>query len=110
MLIKYNRDGIHHAGAMRLLPGLNEVDPAHFAEALKWPAFKALIEEGLVEEVKEEKVEDLSKMPVREVVELVKATDSKGVLEEMLRAEKREPVVKAIKAQLEAIDPTAKKV
>jgi hypothetical protein len=111
MLIKYNRDGIHHAGAMRLLPGLNEVDEKQFAEAETWPAFKALIDEGIVEPVltKKAKPADLTKMPVREVIDLVKQTVSKEMLEEMLKAEKREPVIKAIEAQLEAIDPSKPK-
>lgn len=109
MLIKYNRDGIHHAGAMKLLPGLNEVDENQFEEALEWPAFKALVDEGLVEVVPKKKVADLKQVPVREMLELVKQTVQKELLEEMLKTEKRDPVVKAIEAQLEAIDPTKQK-
>lgn len=109
MLIKYNRDGIHHAGALRLLPGLNEVDEELFDEATSWPAFKALIDEGLIEVVPKKKVADLSKTPVREMIDLVKQSVSKDLLEEMLKTEKREPVIKAIEAQLEAIDPSKPK-
>lgn len=110
MLIKYNREGLHHAGNLHLMPGLNEVNEKDFAEAEKWQAFKALIDEGIIEKLstKDGKEPDFSKMSQREVLELVKATVSKDVLEEMFANEKREPVLAAITEQLEAIDPTKK--
>ncbi|MFZ5440469.1 MAG: hypothetical protein ACOZQL_10695 [Myxococcota bacterium] len=110
MLIVYNREGLHHAGNMRLLPGLNDVNDKDFAEAMKWPAFKALVTEGIIEPLsdKEGKNIDFQKLATKDVLELVKATVSKEMLETMLEGEKREVVVDAIFAQIEAIDPTKK--
>lgn len=112
MLINYKREGLHHAGNMTLMPGLNRVRDEDFKEASKWPAFKALIDEGLIEVVADKKGKevDLSKLSTSQTVDLVKATVDKKMLEEILdgetKGQKRKAVLEALKEQFEAIDPT----
>jgi hypothetical protein len=110
MLIVYNREGLHHAGNLHLLPGLNDVDEKDFAEVSKFEAFKALVEEDIIEVLtskdgKQLVSADIAKLPEKKAIELVAKTVSKGLLLSMQAAEKRQAVLDAISAQLDAINP-----
>ena len=119
MLIMHNRDGLHHAGDLMLMPGLNEVDPAAFDAVKELPAFAALLEDGTIEVLetkggKSMTTKDVPKVDVKKaesghaVTLTVEDTVDKKLLKEMKKLEKRPEVLDAIEEQLAAIDPKNK--
>jgi hypothetical protein len=95
------------------MPGVNDVDEKEWAEALKAPAFKALVDNGTFEVVQAGKegapaTADISKMPPHAAIELVQATVSAPLLHDWAGTEKRPSVLEAIHAQQKSIDPRKK--
>ena len=111
MLVKNNRNGLHHVGDLHFLPGLNEVDEKAFAEAAKLPAFKAMIDDGTFEPVESKAGKTISagevtKLAEKEAVSLIKETFARDLLMGWRQVETRVNVLDAIQAQLDTIDPT----
>ena len=87
-----------------LIPGVNELDDAHW-EALKaHPMIKIKIAEGHLELLKGGSFEDLDKLSSEEAVALVKKTVAKDKLQSVLGKEKRKDVVKALKVQIAELE------
>jgi hypothetical protein len=112
MLVKHNRDGLHHVNGLVFLPGVNEVDEKAFDAACKLPAFKALVDDGTFEPVqtksgKAVSVGDVTKLPEKDAIALVTETINSELLNGW-KSDTRPAVLEAIAAQLVAIDPTAK--
>lgn len=111
MLVKNNRDGLHHVNGLQLLPGLNEVDEKAFAEAAKLPAFKAMIDDGTFEPVESKagkviSAAEVTKLGEKEAIALIKDTTVRDLLMGWRQTETRVNVLDAIQAQLDEIDPT----
>lgn len=85
-----------------LLPGLNEVDEAAWAEAEKIELVKHYIESGVFKVTRQ--APEIGKYQQRDALDLVKRTVDKPLLEKWASAEKRRPVVDAIELQLKAIE------
>ena len=95
-------------GLFKLMPGVNDrIDPKQFAEAMKLPAFKALVEEGVVEVISEEDSADLSIFGTKKAIDVVARTVDRDLLNSWLKAEKRTEVSKAIADQLNKLKPDA---
>lgn len=110
MLIMHNRDGLHHAGDLKLMPGLNEVDPDAWDAVKDLPAFAALLDDGTIEVLeskggKQLKPKDIANIDEKKALELVSDTVDKKLLKEMQKYEKRAAVLEAIDEQLVLIDP-----
>ncbi len=97
-----------------LQPGVNEA-PTNWADLKKHPLVKAGLEgESLVEidtapKPGAKSPDDLTGVPERRALQLVKDTLQPVLLQKWMNAEKRNAVIKAIGEQLDAIDPTKDK-
>jgi hypothetical protein len=84
-----------------LLPGVNEVNEVEWAKAEKIPLVQHYVEEGIFKVRKSSS--ELTALPPREAIELVRSTVDRGLLEKWFDIEKRKPVLEAIAAQLDTI-------
>ena len=95
-------------------PGVNEA-PAKWPQLKEHPLVAAALEgESLVEidtapKPGAKSPDDLTGIPERRAVQLIKDTMQPVLLQKWLNAEKRNNVIKAISEQLDAIDPTKDK-
>lgn len=112
------RLGTDAQGGVTLKPGVQDVDAERFAWAQKNVALaKHYLDTGdleVVEDPKGETVEapDLTKLPAKQAVKLVKDTADETLLQFWHEHETRKDVIKAIEAQMkalaEAAEPEAK--
>ena len=113
-LVKFNRAGIMNLGKkdgqfVMLKPGVNELDKSDWDEFKVHSVIVDLIKSGELEELEvqlkeEEKKTDLSKMNPSIASKLIKDTFDRDLLKSWLESEKRSPVVKSLKAQLEKLE------
>jgi hypothetical protein len=120
MLVLNHRNGLHHVGdsssgkaSLTFLPGLNDVDEKAFTKALELPAFKALVDDEVMEVVltkagKPVAAAEVAQLPEKQTLALVAETVDSKLLKAWQLTEKRQPVLDAIQAQLDAIDPRKK--
>ncbi len=85
-----------------LLPGLNEVDEAAWAEAEKIELVKHYMETGVFKVTRS--APEIGKYQQREALDLVKRTVDKALLEKWAASERRRPVQDAIDLQLKTIE------
>jgi len=94
-----------------LIPGNNEVDPAVWDALVKNECVRRLLEEEtefnrpILEPDKDVSLKDISKIPSKKAVQIVKGTFDRGLLRAWQRPETRRDVGDAIDKQLKAIDP-----
>lgn len=122
-LLEYKKPNIFKIGAMRFMPGVNEVTKEQWGELVQHPLLKARFDNGDLQWVamrgpgdmpardnkagKPGKEENpLDGLDVKASVELVGKTVDKATLEKWLATDKRKPVVKAIESQLKKIAPS----
>lgn len=91
-----------------LMPGVNQVDEKEFQAAMKLPAFKALVDDGIIEVLDAGETDDLSTLNTKAAVALVGKTTDRELLGTWAKAEKRADVKAAIAKQLEAVKPEPK--
>lgn len=87
-----------------LIPGVNELDDAHWDALKNHPMIKMKMSEGHIELLKGGSFEDIDKLTSEEAVVLVKKTVAKDKLQSVLGKEKRKDVVKALKAQIAELE------
>lgn len=100
------------AGGLVLMPGVNEVDPEDWKEALKMATTGHMLKEGILELVggEDAKIEGLSDVKENEALKIVRETLTKDLLEEWLHDEKRPRVKSEIERQLKKLQlPPVKK-
>jgi len=93
----------------KLLPGVNQVDQDQFDQAMRLPAFKGLVDSGVIEVLSREADGDLSKLGGKQAIALVGKTVDRDLLGLWAASEKRGDVIKAISKQLEAVTPDPSK-
>jgi hypothetical protein len=113
MLLKYNQANIFEAGdGVKLIPGLNtHILKSDWDKVKSHPIVKIYLDEGMIEVIEDsEKSGDkvaaklLADMAPAKAIELVQQTVLVPTLEEMLKTEKRKPVVAAIKKQIKELE------
>lgn len=115
MIVTLNKAGVVHLQKIMLLSGANQVDATVFAEELKNPIVKMLVENGTIgyeekdltgKPIAEEKY--LDKMKPKEAQELVEQTIDVALLQKWQAVEKRKPVLAAIEKQIKELGAPAK--
>lgn len=103
MLVTNNDPKLWHlAEILTLWPGVNEVDPAQWAEALKIKLVYSLCVDGVFEVAEG----GLETFPTPKAVETVRMTFDPKLLAQWEETEKRKPVLNAIAKQSTRMKPT----
>lgn len=107
MLVTNNEPKLWHLGEiLTLWPGVNDVDPAKWVEALKIKLVYTLCADGVFEVAEG----GLETFPTPKAVEAVKLTFDPKLLAQWEETEKRRPVLNAIAKQLARMKPVPKPV
>jgi hypothetical protein len=102
----YNAVNVFTCGAIRLIPGANNLsryDDGEVKKFLDHPNVKAKIQSGVIK-VDKLPANDSGQLPVKEAIELIKKNLNRQELREMLESEDRPSVIKAINGQLKILD------
>ena len=115
MIVTLNKNGVVHLQKMTLFPGANnEIDAKAFAEELKHPIVKAMVEAGDISYEESELASPLPeeqyllKMKPKEAIDLVEKTINSELLSAWLKVENRPAVKKALEAQIKELGTAAK--
>lgn len=92
-----------------LKPGVNVVEDYQLEEALKLRLFQSYVDEGVIKIRSGPAPESLGRMKPVDAVALVKKTVDKSLLEKWFEGERREKVLEAIQAQVDAISKPIQK-
>jgi hypothetical protein len=95
---------------VRLMPGMNDADPAKWSLVRASPVAKALVATGKVKPLEEPaaKAGSIRDMNVGEAVKLVGETVDTALLDKWTVEESRKTVLEAIERQLEKLQPSKK--
>jgi hypothetical protein len=96
------------AGAVKLMPGINEVDEETWDKPEVSNSAADLVKAGLVVVDRKVSLKDLAALKPEEAISSVKETVDRALLEQWKATEKRPAVLQAIQAQIAAITPEKK--
>lgn len=108
ILVKYNALNVYRCCNVRLLPGINEVDPKALAKACTVPLFKWRVDNEIIEIMrpKEEKKEPT----VKELIDLMPHIYDVKVLKKHIKQKADAKLVREAKKQLKRIEAEGKEV
>lgn len=115
MIVSVNQPRVIHLSNKILVPGANQVDAKEFAEELKNPVVKKMVEDMVISfdekdlDGKSQDEKHLSKLQPKQAVDLIENTVEIELLEKWQNEDDRKQVQKAIEKQIEALKSEAKR-
>lgn len=79
MLVKYTKANIHDAYGMKLKPGINDVDPKHWAEAKKDPEIQTMMDDGAIVLMEADQATKTDGSPAPKVLNLKDFSEKKAL-------------------------------